>query len=238
MSYHRSKARKEFEEQLKLAVAELSLLYKFAHKKGASSRLLGAYYVFAYSQLEVYIKTFVEDVINTFNQSEVHIDKWPDMMLGYLLHKTENLGADYRRYSLDEDEGAISKKVALAARKIKLWASGEGGFITAESSDFLDKKKYPSPKNIPQLFKRLGVEKIWQVIGRAGNLNSELLLKSLNDLRTGIAHEGEIPQGFSFADLKDRLEQMRKFVAALDRGVAGHYCSGPLLRSDWNQWMT
>ena len=238
MSYHRSKARKEFEVQLKLAVAELSLLYRFAHEKGASSRLLGAYYVFAYSQLEVYIKTFVEDAIAAFNQSAVHMDKWPDLMLGYLLHKTESLGADYRRYSLDEDEGAISKKLAVAARKIQLWTSGEGGGVVANSADFLDKKKYPSPKNMPQLFKRMGIEKIWQVIGRAGNINGELTLKSLNDLRTGIAHEGEIPQGFSFSDFKERLEQMRKFVAALDRGVATQYCSGPLSRTDWNRWMT
>jgi len=238
MSYHKSKARKEFEGQLELAVAELSLLYKFAHKHGASSRLLGAYYVFSYSQLEVYIKTFVEDVISTFNQSSVHIDKWPDLMLGYLLHKTGKLGADYRQFGQDEDEGAISKKVALAARKIKIWCADGGASMVAESSDFLDKKKYPSPRNIPQLFKRMGIEKIWQVIGRAGSINSELTLKSLNDLRTGIAHEGEIPQGFSLSDLKARLDLMKKFVAALDRGVAGHYCSGPLSRADWNRWMT
>lgn len=238
MSYQRSKARREFETQLELAKKELSLLYKFAHKNGASSRLLGAYYVFAYSQLEVYIKTFVEDTINTFNKSAVHIDKWPDLMLGYLLHKTGNLGADYRRYSLDEDEGAISKKVALTARKIKLWLSDTGEGITADSADFLDKKKYPSPKNIPQLFKRMGIDKIWQVIGRAGKINSELTLKSLNDLRTGIAHEGEIPQGFSFSDFKERLESMRKFVAALDRGVASHYCARTLSRAEWNRWMS
>lgn len=237
MTYRLSKARREFEEKLQLSTRELTSIYKYAHKRGSSSKLLGAYYVFAYSQLEVYIKTLVEDIINTLNNSEVRIEKLPDLMLGYMLHKTENLGADYRRYSLDEDEGSISQKVALVARKISLWNSQQRINLIADAADFLDKKKYPSPKNIPQLFKRMGIEKIWQVIGRAGRINSELTLKSLNDLRTGIAHEGEIPPGFNFKDFKDRLEQMRKFVAALDRGISSHYCPNVLTREQWNRWM-
>lgn len=234
MSYRRSRARCEFEEQLALALHELKPLYKYAHKHGGGSRLLAAYYIFAYSQFEVYIKSFVEDAVGAFNSSAPAIDKWPDLMLGYLLHKGENLAADYRRYSVDEDEGAISKKIAQTARKIAGWGAGAAGSIIIDSSHILEKKKYPSPKNMPQLFKRMGIDKIWVVIGKAGRINAEFILTSLNDLRTGIAHEGRVPPGFGLGDFKDRINQMQRFVAALDRGVAKHFCSGPLSRSDWN----
>jgi RiboL-PSP-HEPN len=236
MSYRCSRARREFESQLHQAVHELNPLYKYAIKSGGGggARLLAAYYVFAFAQLEVYIKSFVEDSINAFSTSSPNFDKWPDLMLGYLLHRSDNLGAEYQKFGISEDEGAILAKVAQTARKIAAWGGGGAMPTTVEAAAFLEKKKYPSPNNLPQLFRRLGVKQIWAVVSSTGRMNSELILRSLNDLRTGIAHEGRVPPGFSLGDFKDRLEQMRRFVAALDRGVSTHFCSGVMPRSTWN----
>lgn len=238
MSYRRSRARREFEIQLDQAMKELALLYKFAQKQGGGSRLLAIYYVFAYSQLEVYIRSLVEDSLNVMNTSAPAFDKWPDLMLGYLLHKSEKLAADYRRFSINDDEGAILKQVAQTARKIASWSMGAAEFTAVDAADFLEKKKYPSPKNLPQLFRRLGVEKLWVVVGKAGKMNGELILTSLNDLRTDIVHEGKVPPGFSLGDFRNRLDQMRRFVAALDRGVSTHFCSGTIPRTVWNGAMS
>ncbi|MGA4045537.1 HEPN domain-containing protein [Ralstonia nicotianae] len=238
MSYRCSRARREFENQLNLADQELAPLYKYVKNKGGAPRLLAAYYVFAFSQLEVYIKNFVEDSLNAFNAAAPSLDKWPDLMLGYLLHKGEKLATDYRRYGYDEDEGAIIKKVACSARTIASWSTGTAGLAAAEAVDFLDKKKYPSPKNLPQLFKRLGIDRIWVIIGKAGRMDGELILRSLNDLRTDIAHEGKIPPGFSLSDFRNRLDQMRRLVAAIDRGVSKHFCTKAMTRSTWNVAMS
>lgn len=196
--------------------------------------MLAAYYVFAFAQLEVYIKNFVEDSITAMSVSNPAFDKWPDLMLGYLLHKSENLGAEYRRFGINDDENAILEKIAQTARKIAAWGAGGGGPAAIDASAFLEKKKYPSPKNLPQLFRRLGVKQIWAVVSAAGRMNSEMMLTSLNDLRTGIAHEGNVPPGFGLSDYRDRLEQMRRFVAALDRGVSKEFCKGVMPRTIWN----
>jgi len=239
MSYRCSRARREFESQLAQAVQELGPLYQHAIKcGGGGSRLLAAYYVFAFAQLEVYIKSFVEDSINALSTSSPTFDKWPDLMMGYLLHRSDSLGADYQKFGISEDEGAILEKVAQTARKIAAWSSGGAVPTSLEAADFLEKKKYPSPKNLPQLFRRLGVKQIWAVVSSSGRMNSELILRSLNDLRTGIAHEGRVPPGFSLGDFKSRLDQMRRFVAALDRGVSKHFCKGIIPRSVWNVAMT
>jgi hypothetical protein len=239
MSYRCSRARRAFESQLDQALQELTPLYKFARKSGGlgAARLLAAYYVFAFAQLEVFIKSYVEDLLNTISASGPAFDKWPDLMLAYLLHRGANLGADYRKFSIGEDEGAILARVAETARKIAAW--GDGGPVPAEidAAIFLERKKYPSPKNLPQLFKRLGVKQLWPIISAAGKMNSELILTSLNDLRTGIAHEGKLPPDFSFADFRSRLEQMERFVAALDRGVSAHFCPTIISRSSWNRLM-
>lgn len=234
MSYRCSRARREFEIQLGAAVAELLPLHKHAKSHGGGSRLLAAYYVFAFAQLEIYIKSFVEDTLSTLQAHAPNFDKWPDLLIGYMLHRGDNLGADYRRYGINEDEGAILTKLALTARKVAAWGSGGALPIPIDSAVFLEKKKYPSPSNLPQLFKRLGIPRIWNLISQAGRMNSELTLTSLNDLRTGIAHEGRVPPNFGMIDFRQRLEQMKKFVAALDRGVAGHFCPAVLTRATWN----
>lgn len=237
MSYRCSRARREFESQINQAESELGALYKMAAKRGNSSRLLAAYYVFAFSQLEVYIKCFIEDALDTLNTSGETVEKLPDLMLGFLLHKGESLAANYRRYYFREDEGEILSKVAETTRKILSWNTTSATICGLDSADFLEKKKYPSPKNFPQLFRRLGIEKIWAVLGKAGKMNAELILTSLNDLRTDIAHEGKVPTGFSISDFKDRLNQMRRVVAALDRGVSSHFCHSVVSRAIWNRAM-
>lgn len=235
MSYQCTRARRDFESQLAHVSKELATLYKLARKEGCGERLLAAYYVLAYSQIEVYIKSIVEDSIDALNNARPTFDKWPDLMLGYHLHKSENLAAGYRRFSLDDDEGPILEKVAQTARKIGAWSTGTIGLTAADASDFLEKKKYPSPKNLPQLFRRLGIKQIWAVVGKVGKLNGKLIMTSLNDLRTEIAHEGNVPPGFSLGDVRDRFDKMRRFVAALDRGVSTHFCSGVIPRADWNR---
>jgi hypothetical protein len=236
MSYRRTRARREFEKQLDDALRELRPLYNYAVKGGggAGARLLAAYYVFAFAQLEVYIKSFVEDSLSAFSTASPSFDKWPDTMMAYLLHKSENLGGEYRRFGIEDDEGAILTKVAQTARKVAIWGGGGTSPISLQAHAFLEKKKYPSPKNLPQLFRRLGVPQIWAVVSKAGKLNSELLLTSLNDLRTGIAHEGRVPTGFGLGDFLDRIRQMRRFVAALDRGMSTHFCPAVMARATWN----
>ena len=236
MSYRCSRARKEFETQLGQAVGELLPLYAHAVKSGGGggARLLAAYYVFAFAQLEVYVKSFVEDSLGALNTANPSFDKWPDLMMAYLLHKSDELAAEYRKFGISDDEGAILEKVARTARRIADWGNGGSPPATAESAAFLEKKKYPSPANLPQLFRRLGIKQIWAVVSATGKMDSKLILTSLNDLRTGIAHEGRVPPSFGLADFKDRLKQMRRFVAALDRGVSTHFCTGVMPRTTWN----
>jgi hypothetical protein len=239
MSYRRSRARRLFEEQLDQALNELTPIHQFARKSGTGSapRLLAAYYVFAFAQLEIYIKSVVEDSLNVVSTSVTSFDKWPDLMMAYRLHRGENLGTEYRKFNTSEDERALLEKVALAARRIAAWSKGEELPGAVGPAAFLEKKRYPSPKNLPQLFRRLGVQNIWAIVSAAGHMNSELVLTSLNDLRTNIAHEGRVPVGFGFNDFRSRLDQMKRFVAALDRGLSRHFCPDVISRAIWNDSM-
>lgn len=109
---------------------------------------------------------------------------------------------------------------------------------TVNAASFLEKRKYPSPRNFPQLFRRLGLKQIWASTSATGKMDTRLTLTSLNDLRTDIAHEGKVPTGFGLSDFLKRLEQMQRFVAAVDRSVSRHFCTSVVSRSTWNGTMT
>lgn len=235
MTYRRSRARLEFEQQLNQTLSEVQQLNPHGLSNGIS-RLLGAYYVFAFSQFEVYVKDIIEDSLQALNAAAPAFADVPDLMLGYLLHRGEDLGPEYRRFAISEDEGALLQKLATTGRKLAQWGAG-GPPIVLDAAVFLDKKKYPSPKNLPQLFKRLGVNNLWASVSATGKFDSKLILTSLNDLRTSIAHDGRVPPGFSIPDFKDRLSKMRRFVGALDRALASHFCSNAVPRQVWNQAM-
>lgn len=235
MTYKRSRARREFEIQIHQTRSELARLHKLALADGGGgARLLGAYYVFAFAQLEVYVRTLVEDSVQALYSISPKPGRLPDLMLGYILHKGEELGAEYRKFSNSEDEGALLNRVATTIRRTAAWEAG-GPAVVLNAAAFLDKKKYPSPKNMPQLFRRLGIPRLWAVVSAAGRFNAELTLTSLNDLRTAIAHDGAVPPSFGIQDFRDRLSNMEKFVAAVDRSIATHFCSGPMSRAAWNR---
>ena len=238
MSYRRSRARREFEQQLGQTRVELTQLYPSAAKLPGSggSRLLAAYYVFAFAQLEVFVKTVVEDALQAVQAAAPPLSNLPDLMVGYLIHRGDEVGAEYRRFATSEDEAALLGKVGSTARKVAAWNAGGPG-IQLDSATFLDKKKYPSPRNMPQLFRRLGVRNLWAVASAAGSFNAELTLTSLNDLRTAIAHDGHVPNGFGMRDFRDRLDLMQDFVAAVDRCIADHFCSAAVTRLAWNRGM-
>lgn len=236
MSYRRSRARREFEQQLGQTRAELARLYPSASKLPGTgnSRLLAAYYVFAFAQMEVYIKTVVEDALQAVEAVAPPLSQLPDLMVGYLIHRGDELGAEYRRFATSDDEASLLGKIGCAARKVAAWSAG-GPPIMLDSAAFLDKKKYPSPKNLPQLFRRLGIRHLWAAVGAAGRFNAEFALTSLNDLRTAIAHDGHVPAGFGLRDFRDRLDKMQEFVTAVDRCIANHFCAGPMSRAAWNR---
>ena len=158
--------------------------------------------------------------------------------MGYLVHSGGQLGTEYRRFAISEDEGALLERLARTVRTVAAWDSGSTPPIKIEAGAFLDRKKYPSPKNLPQLFRRLGIKNIWAPLGATSRTDAEKLLTSLNDLRTSIAHDGQVPTNFGLRDFRERLAQMKSFVAALDRSLASHFCKKAIGRAAWNQAMT
>jgi len=240
MSYKHSKARRAFDSAVKNAVGEALTIQRFPQVRAAtsssSSRLLGAYYVLVFAQLETYIGDIIEDSVTAMNLYSNNPRVWPESMLGYAIHQGSDIRQQYRSFAFTEDEGAIINLLGQVAQKL-ISSNPSSPSVLLDAAHILEKKKYPSPKNMPQLFRRLGFSNIFSSISRVARTDSKLLLTSLNDLRTGIAHNGATPPAFSARDFRDRARQMSVFVAALDRVVATHFCQ-VMRRQQWNRTVT
>jgi hypothetical protein len=238
VTYRSTRARRAFESQISDCLREVGPLYKVAVSKGTGARLLGAYFVLAYSQLEVYLRSVVEDAFVVLKHENPNVDKWPDLMLGYFLHKSSNVAAKYKKFASDEDERAVVHHLAQTARQLISWGKGAATPPIGGGAAFLEKRTYPSPKNVPVLFSRIGVPDIWAEVGRIAKFNGALVLQSLNDIRTEVAHDGTVPVAFGFPEFRQALQHMERLVRAFDRAISSHFCSCVVKRTQWNLLMT
>lgn len=186
-----------------------------------SKKILDAYFVLIFAHLESYVKEIVEDAIDALNQHVPAPSNWPKGMLGYVVHHTLGLHQKYKDFAFHEDENVVISSVGEVADRL-LRPNTQNSF-QVDATAILDKKKYPSPKNMPQLFRRIGISDLFGLVSADGGFNSKITLTSLNDIRSVIAHSGGVSNGFLVKEFKDYVKKMVKFVVSLDRVISGHF---------------
>ena len=81
--------------------------------------------------------------------------------------------------------------------------------------------KYPSTKNLRKLFRRLGIDPVFDRLNAVAKRDVESLLTSFNDVRTEMAHQG-MPIGMSVGDIKARINDISLVVGYIDRLFYSH----------------
>lgn len=81
-------------------------------------------------------------------------------------------------------------------------------------------RKFPSPRNVEALFRRLGIEKIHGRISTRTKSSFELNLRSFMDVRNALAHES--PPSITDIDVDRYFEQVGTWIAAIDKEFYVH----------------
>ncbi len=87
-------------------------------------------------------------------------------------------------------------------------------------SIILKGKKFPSPKNLSTLFRRVGIQKIHSNISKRTRSNFELNLQSFMDVRNALAHES--PPSITDIDVDRYFKQVVMWIDAVDREMYSH----------------
>lgn len=93
-------------------------------------------------------------------------------------------------------------------------------------------KKYPSPKNIDVVGKRLGLNNIFAEMSRVHPAPWEDKIRNLSETRSGIAHRGELPSGYSSSDAVTFISDCIVLLKILDKTLKNHFKSH-LRPKDW-----
>jgi len=128
----------------------------------------------------------------------------------------------YKRFGFDENEASFLPALAKLLGSPHFQFSKDGEVIPAfQVMRFYTGVKYPSPKNLRRLFRRLGIDPLFSGLSAIAKRDVESLLTSFNDVRTEMAHEG-MPVGLSVGDIKMRIKDIALVVGYIDRLFYNH----------------
>lgn len=225
MSYAKSNSRVVFDNyttQL-LSVAKTTNriplgVLSYAHKNVIYQSLI----VLLSSAIEEYHKTFLEDWFFKLRTSRVTMDKIPvnSRMFGFLT-ATEH---HYKSFLYNrEGEKDIIKSLVKQKGLLKKYIDDVEVFdLSKFEVAILNKKKYPSTKNVEILYNRLGIPSIFNALSMMGHRDYKTQLDSFLSIRESIAHVGA--GAVTFTDVKNQIAFLQEFIYLLDKELYKHCC--------------
>jgi hypothetical protein len=236
MPYAYSRARKRFNADIE------GLLITTREAESplcASSRVRGLAHgsavLLASAKVESYLEDLILDWGQAINSNGVLSGDLPRHTRAFLLNGSA-IKAAYRKLLLLEH----GEKTFLDLIGQHLEPTGEYRFAnetTPVSSNsiglVLKDVKYPSEENLNRLFFRCGISAIFTSLNTLAKRDVLPLLRSFNDVRTELAHEG-LPVGLNGKDVRQRIKGISAVVGYIDRAFYKHTIKllGP------NSWTT
>jgi hypothetical protein len=223
MPYLRSRARKRFDFETGNFLKTLGEAYS----SSCSSASVRAFALCSAVMLcSARIESYLEDLLGDWSQSvkapHLTTNNLPKRTRAFLLNHT-GVSAAYRRYVCYGSESELLTK--LEAQVIGQTAyefAIDGRAIPAFPINAIYKdRKYPSVRNLQELFNRFGFPNIFDELNRIGRRDTKALLVSFNDLRTEMAHSG-MPVGLTPGDIRLHVKNMRSLVGYIDRVFYSH----------------
>lgn len=217
MPYRYSKARLTHRNKVTALLQTESETYraKPLSKPAKDNALCGAMLLCS-AAFESYIEDLISDWATAITSNSIQTDKLPKSVRLFLLNNPRVLAA-YRRFFYDGDEGALftSLESAMLGGSIVFAHDGRPVPLFAAGAVY-NKVKYPSPRNLAKLFKRLGIGDPFGTLNRIAKVDVAARMESFNDVRTAMAHSG-VPPGLSRTDVRDHIASSTRTVGYIDR---------------------
>lgn len=224
MAYVKSAARKDFENIYNTLLEQAVFASK---QKQLRADIIQCVYNNAIFRLsaafEDYIKAIFEDWIDMLEKHDGCLSDLPEESVSYaLLKHHENM---FLQFLLNGSEGKVINEIStkkILTKKLCLEGSPVKDLI--KTNQLVMDKKYPSQKNLKQLFNRFGFKDIFKDMEVKGKKDYKLLLQSFSDSRTELAHSySSMPM--SKQTVKDNINNVYEIVRVIDRVLYSHVCN-------------
>lgn len=224
MAYSKSKARLSLENNLNGIVARTRLAEKKAIPVNVREYVIAASIFLSHAELENYIADVFSLVAKGAVDRYMAGSPMPKELRAHLFLTKSNLKTAIGKHLGGSAERDLIKSVryALDGEAVKLISTPAVPPLVS-GKDIYGTIKYPSEENIKKLFFRLGIDNIFNELGRILKKDAAALLESLGSLRTQLAHTGVLP-GISAKDIRNKIGDTLRFAAALDRVLYAFLC--------------
>lgn len=221
MSYKKSSARKDFDEVIKFLLKQSR--FSSVKNNNVPHDIQQCVYKTAIFQasavLEEYVKTLLEDWIYSLKKEDRTIQQTPNELV--CLARINRQINSYKKYIADGDEWKIIKTLKNDSVVGSYYAQDTKASEVLKSTAVIGELKYPSEKNLMKLFRRFGVENIFNAVAEKGKKDYKRLLRSFSDIRTEIAHTHPSKE-LTFSDIEKNLNKLSDFVVMIDRVMCSH----------------
>lgn len=220
MSYIKSRARKEFENEAnKLLKLAKKVSYKSSPLTYDHQLLINQSCIFLLSaRIEDYTKNIVEDLMYSYKSKGASLRQ---------VHKTtrtktllDSQVAYFRSYYNSSDERNLLRSISIDCSFYKILDDAQPFVTQIKANNIIGTNKYPSIKNLKILYHRLGINDITVELNRKAKKDIQTSIESFLSLRESIAHQGA--PAVTYIDVERHFKNIQEALNYLDRILYSH----------------
>ena len=222
MPYTKSQARKTFDTEIDKMISDIkSTFVNKAISNDTKRYVLSCCVMLGSAKIEVYIEDFFDSWVNKINTTPLTSSHLPNNLKALYLNQPF-LNNGFKKLIVENSESKYFESVAeqLNNKNFQLTDLAKS-LPRLDSKRIYQHKKYPSPDNVEALFKRIGINKIFNELNKSAKADLENVLRSFNDIRTSIAHDG-VPVGVNDKDIIENLKHIKNFIYHIDKTLFKH----------------
>lgn len=229
MPYSKSQARKAFDTEIDNMISVIRSTFSNATTSGDTRQyVLNCSVFLASAKMEVYFEDFIKSWVHKINGAHLTSAHLPNNLKALFLNQTF-LNNAFKKLIVENSESHYIEAVSSQLANDYFHLTDVAKRLpTLDANKIYEKKKYPSPKNVKALFKRMGINNIFGELNRSAGANLEAVLESFNDIRTAVAHNG-IPVGLNDTDVILKLQEIKQFINHMDRTLFRHVSANTTL---------
>jgi hypothetical protein len=217
MPYQKGKARLTFETDIS---RELLLLRRASASKVRDVDLRGYLLSSIIAKGSVALELYLEKIFSDWFSKIQSVPAKNRLISGQLrvfLLTHKHVNDHLLRFLAMKDEGIYLDAVggSLGAPEWRMFDDA-ANVPNTDMMSVIENRRYPSPKNIRRVFRRIGIPNVFAQLNAAGRTDIEALIRSYNDVRNDFAHDGVIV-GVNAADVRKKLRDLGRIVNAVDR---------------------
>lgn len=222
MPYTKSQARKTFDAEIDKMISVIkSTFNNTAISSDTKQYVLSCCVMLGTAKIEVYIEDFFDAWVGKINTTALTSSNLPNNLKALYINQPF-LNNGFKNLIIENSE---SKYFDTVADQL-----GNSNFHLTDLTKPLPRldarriyqnKKYPSPDNVETLFKRIGINKVFNELNKSAQADLKNVLKSFNDIRTSVAHDG-IPVGINNTDIINNLKQIKHLLYHIDKTLFKH----------------